>query len=204
MRPAIYRRSGQIIKEDAIYRAAYEAVRQRERVFPPALGLKVQISECSIDAGKRLTFRDRIWVPGGSVEKGKQGEADKDTLRTRIVQVSHDSTAAGHPGREGTLAIVARSFYWPGQLQLVRRFVANCDVCGRGHIWRQSKRGFLKPLPIPDRPRSHLAMDFITDLPPTGPNNVTYIWVIVDRLIKAVTLEVMDTMKAEACAKRFL
>lgn len=194
----------EIIKDDQIYQAAYEAVRQRERAFPPALGLKVQISECGIDAGKRLTFRDRIWVPGGSGEKGNQGEAEKDILRTRIVQDSHDSTAAGHPGREGTLAIVARSFYWPGQSQLVRRFVANCDVCGRGHIWRQSKRGFLKPLPIPDRPRSHLAMDFITDLPATGPSNATYIWVIVDRLTKAVTLEAMDTMEAEACARRFL
>ncbi|XP_044717381.1 transposon Tf2-3 polyprotein [Hirsutella rhossiliensis] len=117
---------------------------------------------------------------------------------------SHDSTTTGHPGREGTLAIVARRFYWPGQSQLVRRFVANCDICGRAHIWRQSKRGFLKPLPIPDRPRSHLSMDFITDLPPTGPSKARYLWVIVDRLTKAVTLEVMDTMEAEACAKRFL
>ncbi|KJZ69779.1 hypothetical protein HIM_10838 [Hirsutella minnesotensis 3608] len=88
--------------------------------------------------------------------------------------------------------------------QLVRRFVANCDTCGRAHIWRQSKRGFLKPLPIPDRPRSHLSMDFITDLPPTGASKAKYLWVIVDRLTKAVTLEVMDTMEAEACAKRFL
>jgi transposase InsO family protein len=192
------------IKEDLVYRAAYQAVQRRDRSFPPALGLKVQISECEIDVGKRLVFRDRIWVPGGSGEKGNQEEADKDTLRTRIVQDSHDSAAAGHPGREGTLAIVARRFFWPGQSQLVRRFVANCDTCGRGHIWRQSKRGFLKPLPIPDRPHSHLAMDFITDLPPTGPSKARYLWVIIDRLTKAVTLEVMDTMEAEACAARFL
>ncbi|KAM4056428.1 reverse transcriptase (RNA-dependent DNA polymerase) [Hirsutella rhossiliensis] len=166
------------VEKDSIFRAAYKAVRDRERAFPPPLGLKIQISECAIDAGKRLTFRDRIW--------------------------SHDSVATGHPGREGTLAIVARRFYWPGQSQLVRRFVANCDTCGRAHIWRQSKRGFLKPLPIPDRPRSHLSMDFITDLPPTGPRKARYLWVIVDRLTKAVTLEVMDNMEAEPCAKRFL
>ncbi|XP_044716022.1 reverse transcriptase (RNA-dependent DNA polymerase) domain-containing protein [Hirsutella rhossiliensis] len=166
------------VEKDSIFRAAYKAVRDRERVFPPSLGLKIQISECAIDAGKRLTFRDRIW--------------------------SHDSVATGHPGREGTLAIVARRFYWPGQSQLVRRFVANCDTCGRAHVWRQSKRGFLKPLPIPDRPRSHLSMDFITDLPPTGLSKARHLWVIVDRLTKAVTLEVMDTMEAEACAKRFL
>ena len=191
-------------EEDSIFKEAYRAVQNRERAFPPVLGLRVQISECAIDAGKRLTFRDRIWVPGGSGEKSNQEEAEKDRLRTRIVQQSHDSVATGHPGREGTLAIVARRFYWPGQSQLVRRFVANCDTCGRAHIWRQSKRGFLKPLPIPDRPRSHLSMDFITDLPPTGPSKAKYLWVIVDRLTKAVTLEVMDTMEAEACARRFL
>ncbi|XP_044717411.1 reverse transcriptase (RNA-dependent DNA polymerase) domain-containing protein [Hirsutella rhossiliensis] len=166
------------VAKDSIFRAAYKAVRDRERAFPPSLGLKIQISECAIDAGKRLTFRDRIW--------------------------SHDSVATGHPGREGTLAIVARRFYWPGQSQLVRRDVANCDTRGRAHIWRQSKRGFLKPLPIPDRPRSHLSMDFITDLPPTGPSKARYLWVIVDRLTKAVTLEVMDNMEAEQCANRFL
>ncbi|KJZ70218.1 hypothetical protein HIM_10404 [Hirsutella minnesotensis 3608] len=188
-------------EKDSIFKEAYRAVQNHERTFPPSLGLKVQISECAIDAVQRLTFRDRIWVPGGSGEKGNQEEAEKDQLRTRIVQQSHDSVAAGHPG---TLAIVARRFYWPGQSQLVRRFVANCDTCGRAHIWRQSKRGFLKPLPIPDRPRSHLSMDFITDLPPTGPSKARYLWVIVDRLTKAVTLEVMNTMEAESCAQRFL
>ncbi|KAM4061759.1 integrase core domain-containing protein [Hirsutella rhossiliensis] len=175
------------VAKDSIFRAAYKAVRDRERAFPPSLGLKIQISECAIDAGKRLTFRDRIWVPGGSGEEGNQEEAEKDQLRTRIVQQSHDSVATGHPGREGTLAIVARRFYWPGQSQLVRR-----------------RKGFLKPLPIPDRPRSHLSMDFITDLPPTGPSKARYLWVIVDRLTKAVTLEVMDNMEAEPCANRFL
>ncbi|KAM4066582.1 reverse transcriptase (RNA-dependent DNA polymerase) [Hirsutella rhossiliensis] len=84
------------VAKDSIFRAAYKAVRDRERAFPPSLGLKIQISECAIDAGKRLTFRDRIW--------------------------SHDSVATGHPGRKS---------------QLVRR-----------------RKGFLKPLPIPDRPEA--------------------------------------------------
>ncbi|KAM4055022.1 retrotransposon nucleocapsid protein [Hirsutella rhossiliensis] len=91
------------VAKDSIFRAAYKAVRDRERAFPPSLGLKIQISECAIDVGKRLTFRDRIW--------------------------SHDSVATGHPGREGTLAIVARRFYWPGQSQLVRRAITDFMEC---------------------------------------------------------------------------
>ncbi|KAM4063532.1 reverse transcriptase (RNA-dependent DNA polymerase) [Hirsutella rhossiliensis] len=40
------------VAKDSIFRAAYKAVRDRERAFPPSLGLKIQISECAIDAGK--------------------------------------------------------------------------------------------------------------------------------------------------------
>ncbi|KAM4067454.1 integrase core domain-containing protein [Hirsutella rhossiliensis] len=47
-------------------------------------------------------------------------------------------------------------------------------------------------------------MDFITDLPPTGPIKARYLRVIIDRLMKAVALEVMDTIEDETCAQRFL
>lgn len=34
-----------------------------ERQFPSQWGLPISISECSIDKGKRLCWRDRIWIP---------------------------------------------------------------------------------------------------------------------------------------------
>ncbi|KAF4483003.1 Transposon Ty3-I Gag-Pol polyprotein [Colletotrichum fructicola Nara gc5] len=46
-------------------------------------------------------------------------------------------------------------------------------------------------------------MDFITDLPLTDKGE-RYLWVIIDRLGKGVTLEAMESMEAEACAERFL
>ncbi|KAF4476972.1 Transposon Tf2-6 polyprotein [Colletotrichum fructicola Nara gc5] len=183
---------------DEVYQRAYTAVKQRERSFPPSLKLKVQIAECEIDNGNRLLFRDRIWVPGS-----EDLDREANTLRTRIVQSIHDSVLSGHPGRDNTLALVSRRFYWPGQSQLVRRFCRNCDGCGRSHIWRERRKGLLKPLPIPQRIRSDLAMDFITDLPPTDKNE-RFLWVIIDRLGKGVTLEAMQSMEAEACAERFL
>ena len=183
--------------KDQQFREAYLTVKKQGRNFPTHLKLEVQASECAIDAANRLTFRGRIWVPGG-------GENDESVLRTRIIQGEHDAVTAGHPGRDGTLAMVSRRFFWPGLTQQVRRATRNCDICGRGHIWRQMKRGLLKPLPLATRPRCDLAMDFITDLPPTGETGARYLWVIVDRFTKAVTLEVMTTMEAEACAERFL
>ncbi|KJZ70524.1 hypothetical protein HIM_10068 [Hirsutella minnesotensis 3608] len=90
--------------KDPIFQGAYRAVQNRDRAFPPSLGLKVQISECAIDNGKRLTFRDRIWVPGGSGEKGDQDEAEKDRFWKRfcnLAGVTQKLSTAYHPQTDG-------------------------------------------------------------------------------------------------------
>ncbi|KAK3507486.1 hypothetical protein QTP70_026910, partial [Hemibagrus guttatus] len=46
--------------------------------------------------------------------------------------------------------------------------------------------GLLQPLPIPQRPCSHLSIDFVTDLPPS--NGFTTILVAIDRFSKACRL----------------
>ena len=47
-------------------------------------------------------------------------------------------------------------------------------------------------------------MDFITPLPASGERGTRHLWVITDRLSKTITLEAMETMDAETCAKRFI
>ncbi|KAK6329290.1 hypothetical protein J4Q44_G00012680 [Coregonus suidteri] len=51
---------------------------------------------------------------------------------------------------------------------------------------RHLPRGKLQPLPVPQRPWSHLSVDFVTDLPPSQGN--TTILVVVDRFSKACRL----------------
>ena len=79
----------------------------------------------------------------------------------------------------------------------------NCHVCGRSKAWRQSSRGLLRPLPVPERFHSELAIDFMTNLPITDKNE-RFLMVIHNRLLGSATLEAMDTMEAEACADRFV
>lgn len=64
-------------------------------------------------------------------------------------------------------------------------------------------QGLLRPLPIPERFHSELSIDFMVDLPATddGPR---FLMVITDRLLKAYTLEAMQSQEAEACAERFV
>lgn len=178
------------IMDDTEYIKAREAIKAGARRFPTELHLKVSISECSISDTDDLLFRGRRWVP------------NSDSLRTQLIQTTHDSVLHGHPGREVTYALVARLFYWPGMARDIRTFVENCDSCGRNKAWRARRQGFLKPLPIPDRMWSEISMDFITDLPISkGCRNMI---VITDRLSKGVIADGLENIEAETLAKWFI
>ena len=164
-----------------------------ERSFPPDIALKFRanIAECTVAADSVLRGREgRVWVP------------DYEPLRTAIIQQTHDSQLAGHPGRDTMISILLRRWFWPKMRESVRRFVRNCDVCGRSTVWREAKAGFLRSLPIPERVGCELTIDFVTDLPPS--NGCTNIMVITDRLSKEIFLFGSSSMTSEECAKIFV
>ncbi|KAI0994050.1 hypothetical protein K3495_g14133 [Podosphaera aphanis] len=189
----------QALKEDQNYAQIIQAVQRNERTWPKDLKvqtegldgpkqLKATIASSIFDQESGiLRYQGRIWVPL------------YEPLTTALIQNTHDSIISGHPGRDATLAQVARSYFWPRISKAVKRFCKNCHVCGRSSIWRHQKQGLLQPLPIPDRFYQELSIDFMVDLPESGGG--TNIMVITDRLLKSITLETMD---AESCAERFL
>ncbi|KAI2666816.1 Transposon Tf2-6 polyprotein [Labeo rohita] len=71
---------------------------------------------------------------------------------------------------------------WPRMEQDVQRYVRGCRECAISKTPKHLPSGKLLPLPTPNRPWSHLGVDFITDLPASGGN--TCILVIVDRFSK--------------------
>ena len=95
-----------------------------------------------------------------------------------------------------------KSYFWPGMLLDIRRFVRNCDVCGRNKAWKDKKQGFLKPLPIPSRIWSEISIDFVIDLPESErcKNHL----IITNKLGKGVILEPCDSMNAEAVSEIFI
>ena len=101
-----------------------------------------------------------------------------------MIQSIHDSPLSRHPGRESTQELLAREYTWSGMTQDVRRFVRNCNTCGKSKIWREQKYGLLKSLPIPERIWSELSVDFITGLAPS--KDCTSIMVVTDRLSKSI------------------
>ncbi|KAL0192324.1 hypothetical protein M9458_010620, partial [Cirrhinus mrigala] len=75
-------------------------------------------------------------------------------------------------------------FWWPAMVEDIRRFVGACSVCAQNKSSNSPSAGLLMPLPVPSRPWSHIALDFVVGLPPSSGNTV--VLTVVDRFSKAV------------------
>jgi hypothetical protein len=112
-----------------------------------------------------LCWKNRLYVPKG--------------LRKRIMESAHNSKVAGHFGRERTMELLTRNFYWPNMENDVRGYCNECDNCQRMKAPRRAKHGLLHPLQLACKPWTHIRTDFITDLPES--DGATMILVVVDQ-----------------------
>ncbi|KAK3539560.1 hypothetical protein QTP70_010231, partial [Hemibagrus guttatus] len=108
------------------------------------------------------------------------------TRCTPLIHSSHTSLGTGHPGVNETLSLLKQCFWWPNMASDVRRYVQGCWECAISKSPRHLPSGKLQPLPVPNRPWSHLGVDFITDLPVS--NGCTCVLVVVDRFSKSCRL----------------
>ncbi len=106
--------------------------------------------------------------------------------RTPLIHSVHTSLGTGHPGAHGTLSLLKDRFWWPNMARDVRRFELGCSDCAISKTPRRLPSGKLLPLPVPNRPWSHLGVDFITDLPASDGN--TCVLVVIDRFSKSCRL----------------
>jgi hypothetical protein len=107
-------------------------------------------------------------------------------VRDHLICWAHTSPSSGHPGIGSDSALPC----WEVLVAHVSQgreglFVLLFGVRTVQGTWTPA-RGKLQPLPIPQRPWSHLSVDFLTDLPPSRGN--TTILVIVDRFSKSCRL----------------
>ncbi|KAL0174051.1 hypothetical protein M9458_030019 [Cirrhinus mrigala] len=103
-------------------------------------------------------------------------------LRPRVLADVHNSPSSGHPGIEATLQLLSNRFWWPHQRADTIDFVKKCATCNISKVPRRLPAGLLQPLPLPQRPWSHIAVDFISDLPLS--NGYTTVLSVIDRFSK--------------------
>ncbi|KAF8755941.1 hypothetical protein RHS01_04998 [Rhizoctonia solani] len=103
---------------------------QNKSKAPPSI--KRAFKDYKMEAGL-LFYQGRIVVP------------DVGTLRTDLLRIFHNSPLAGHPGRQRTLELVSRNYYWPGIRADTYWHVDSCETCQR---IRKPKYAPIPPQPL--------------------------------------------------------
>ena len=62
-------------------------------------------------------FKGRLYVP------------NERALCREVLQTCHDNLTAGHPGKNGTLKLISRYYWWPCMTAFVASYVEGCDRC---------------------------------------------------------------------------
>ncbi len=177
-----YRPGSQNTKADALSRL-HESDSQtpdQEPILPPTIILApvlwdilTEITEAQVTDPPPTETPDHLtYVP--------------QVLRQRVIQLVHSNPSSGHPGIAATLQLLNNKFWWSTLRTDTITFIQNCTVCNTSKSQHQLPAGLLQPLPIPQRPWSHLAIDFVTDLPSSQGHST--ILTVIDRFSKACRL----------------
>ena len=102
-----------------------------------------------------------------------------NSARSQVLQWIHSSRFANHR----TISLIKLLFWWTTLERDTKEFVSACSICATNKASHQSPAGMLQPLAIPSQHWSHIALDFVTGLPPSEGN--TTIVTIVDRFSKS-------------------
>ena len=129
-------------------------------------------SQWSTDPNSLLLLDNRIYVPSAG------------NLHICVLQYNYDHILARHFGQNKTLELVYYGYSWPSLCADVQQFCKFCVTCMWFKPQRHKPYGFLKQLPIPERPWNSISMDFIEKL--LSSSRFDTILVIVDQLTKQV------------------
>ena len=100
---------------------------------------------------------------------------DGNAFRKRVISSHHDLPYAGHLGRDRTLELIQRHFFWPKMRADVEESVSSCDNCQRNKASNQKPNGLLQPLQVPEGLWTSVSMDLITHLPETKHGNTAIV-----------------------------
>ncbi len=137
------------------------------------------------DINEQLSAPDSLWtsVNGLVRDAGDRIVVPEDvSLRTELIQLTHDTPYAGHPGIDKTLELLKRNYYWYGMKSDVIKYVKSCLNCQQSKIYPRRKAGLLQPIPPSTIPWDEITADLIVGLPPS--DGYDSVFVVVDRFTK--------------------
>lgn len=101
-----------------------------------------------------------------------------EAFRNRVLELVHSLPSSGHPGITATIQLLQNRFWWSSLSRDTTTFVRQCKcTCNTQKSSRQLPAGLLQPLPVPQRPWSHIALfPYPNSLSPSRPQNNYATW----------------------------
>ena len=106
------------------------------------------------------------------------------TVRSQVLQWGHASRLSCHPGATRTAEFIRQRFWWPTLEADARSLWPPATSAPAARPPHHPPASLLRPLPIPGRPWSDIALDFVTGLPTSKGNNT--IMTMANRFSKMV------------------
>ena len=130
---------------------------------------------------------DGVWRRNGKVYVPNNQE-----IKQMVMNECHDGKLAGHVGKDKTIELVCRQFYWPRMHAEIADYVSSCLPCQSNKPSNQLPSGLLQPLPVPEKKGQVWSIDYIMGLPKTKSGN-DGIQVMVEKLTKLVKFAPIKT-----------
>lgn len=101
------------------------------------------------------------------------------------LKLVHNTPIAGHPGRDNTLSVTRRKFYWPTLRVDVEKHVAHCVVCAK-HKGSVKGPASMLQYPVPEAPWDVVNIDLLQL--PQSQHGSRYLLVCVDQFSRFLVL----------------
>ncbi|KAK5987247.1 Transposon Tf2-1 polyprotein [Cladobotryum mycophilum] len=126
---------------DLVAKAQAKDPETQKRVEAEAQALpKRKQGKWDVDPEGLLRYKNLIFIP------------DDEVLRRELLQLYHNDPLAGHFGKDRTLELLQRKFYWHRMDQEIREYIQSYNTCQGTVAQRHKPYGKLKSLLIPSRP----------------------------------------------------
>ena len=86
-------------------------------------------------------------------------------LRAEVIWLHHNTLVGGHRGQWKTIELVTRNFWWSGVTKKVKKYVEGCNTYQRNKNQTEIPARKLIPNAVPEKPWTHILVDFIMKLP---------------------------------------
>ena len=127
---------------------------------------------------------------------------DDATLRNEVLESCHDAPFAGHMGRDRTLSLLTRHYYWPGMSRDVAEYVRTCPTCQMANPTTKQQTPSLKPIDPAGGPFLEMTVDFLKM--PMTLDGFDYLLVCVDRFSKyGIFIPTVSTIDGLEAGKLF-